>query len=340
MQLRRAFTLIELLVVIAIITTLAGLLLPAVQKVRAAAARTKCTNNLKQIGLALVSYESQYRKMPPAFPAVIKAVPVPPYFYTWSVLAELSPMLEQTAVYNRLDLDQPIFTIVPLEVSPQNKFAVAQVIPLFLCPADRQKSISGGYGVEAFGPTNYAACLGTGTTKGGAPFGSPWNADGPFEAKIKHALDDVRDGTSNTAAFSESTLGDGKELAYGAIPGPKSLVYGNVPPPLTEAKCATPNPWNFTNRRGFLWASGEIRSGSYNHYYPPNVDTWDCVSRVTEPPEHDLTASGFRAARSLHPRGVNLLMLDGAVRFVLDTVQPETWRALSTRAGGEVLGEW
>jgi prepilin-type N-terminal cleavage/methylation domain-containing protein len=345
-QSRRAFTLIELLVVIAIIAVLIGLLLPAVQKVRAAAARTACSNNLKQIGIALHNYESQSSSLPPAFPGELKPPfltgQLPDYFWTWSVLAQLNPYLEQTAIYNTMDLNQPLFTLVPLAVSPANQFAVAQTVMLFLCPADKQQPVSGGYGLTQFGPTNYAACLGTGTMDGGAPYGSPWEADGVFRAQVKGSFAEIYDGVSNTAAFSESTLGEGTESAIGAMPAAKDKVMAYVGGSVDPTVCsAAPPIWNFTNRRGYLWASGEIRAGSYNHFLPPNADTWDCVANlpINGSPQSS-TAVGFRAARSNHIGGVNVLLLDGAVKYVSNTIQIDTWRALSTRAGGETLGDW
>ena len=222
MRSRRAFTLIELLVVIAIIAILIALLMTAVQKARQSAARTQCQNNLKQIGIALHNFQAEHKFLPPVFPATSKPPYVgivPDYFYSWSVLAQLNPYLEQTAVFNSMNLDVPMYSLPLLNVLPENKFAVQQVVPVFLCPADRMQSVGGGYGVPIFGPVNYGACMGSGTTAGGAPYGSPWDADGIFRAKVKCKLNEITDGLSNTVAFSESTLGEGPTMASGPIPG-------------------------------------------------------------------------------------------------------------------------
>jgi prepilin-type N-terminal cleavage/methylation domain-containing protein/prepilin-type processing-associated H-X9-DG protein len=343
MRRRQAFTLIELLVVIAIIAVLIGLLLPAIQKVRAAAASAQCQNNLHQIGVALHNYEGVRKNLPPVFPATPKPPyvgVVPGYFYTWSVLAQLNPYLEQTNIFNRMNLDEPIYTLPTLNVTADNQFAVQQTIPLFLCPADRMKPVGGGYGVPVLGPVNYAACIGSGTTNGGAPYGSPWDADGVFRAAVTTRLAQVTDGLSNTAAFSESTLGEGPTMVAGPIPGSPQTVYANVTPPLTPAACDAATLWNVQLQRGYLWASGEIRCASYNHYYPPNAPKYDCVANINTPGLQQYTAVGFRAARSNHTGGVNLLLLDGSVRFVANDIDPTTWRALSTRAGGEPVGDY
>jgi prepilin-type N-terminal cleavage/methylation domain-containing protein/prepilin-type processing-associated H-X9-DG protein len=340
---RRAFTLIELLVVIAIIAVLVGLLLPAVQKVREAAARTQCLNNLKQLGLAMHNYEGAIGHLPPAFRNTTPPAwsGVPPYFFSWSALAELNPFLEQTNIYNAMDLTQPIYMpMPPYNISPQNQFAVQQMVKLFLCPSDRTQPVTnaGDYGLPIIGPTNYAVCVGTGTTNGGPPFGSPLNSDGMFIAGMGYRITDVIDGSSNTAMMSESLLGDGPENSTTPPSSPgliqRMYAYTGFGTPLSDATCASASQWNVSNRRGFMWASGEMRCGSYNHYYTPNAPIYDCVTNDAT----TITSFAFRAARSNHPQSVNVLFGDGGVRNVSQSVSLSTWRALATRNGGEVPG--
>jgi prepilin-type processing-associated H-X9-DG protein len=251
----------------------------------------------------------------------------------------LNPYLEQTAIYNAMDLTLPMYQATsPYNIFPANQFAVAQVVPLFLCPSDKGQPVSTAYGVMNMAPTNYAACIGSGTTNGAAPFGSPWNADGTFQAKVGVRITDLADGTSNTAAMAESLLGDGPESATGAAPGKPDVAYkytgfGTL---LNDSSCASAGQWNYTNRRGFMWASGEIRCASYNHYYTPNSPNYDCITNDTTPGPGLYMAVGFRAARSRHTGGVNLLRADGSVQFVRDSIAALTWRALGTRSGGEV----
>jgi len=323
----RGFTLVELLVVIAIIGVLIAVLLPVIQAARESARRTSCINNLKQIGIAANGFHNNYR----AFPVGAESKEWPeqkfnPWtFYRWSSLAHLTPFLEETNARSALDFSVPLYRGVSAEVPAVNKDGVKQMVSVFLCPSDHGQRIN-----QAFGPTNYAACAGSGS--GG---GSPINTDGVFFVNSRIRMSQLTDGTSHTALYSESLLGnpDGSPLRRDV-----QLDYKfTLTAPLTDAQCANTSQWNIQNGRGFAWVSGEMRCALYNHYYRPNEPTPDCMGSSFGNIKVVFTPYGWRAARSKHSGGVNLLMADGAVRFVEDGVDPSLWRALATRGGGEVV---
>ena len=197
---RYAFTLVELLVVIAIIGVLVALLLPAVQAAREAARRMQCGNNLRQIGLALHNHESSLGRLPsgydylvtPGYPSIGQ------HFYRWSAHAMLSPYLEQSNIYNKLKLDIPLH-MTGTPTHPDNAPLVKLTVPTFLCPSDVRRNVNPDWGA-----VNYVMNYGS-----GLPGGLDLDADGVFYINSKTRLADVTDGLSNTAAFSEQTLGPG-----------------------------------------------------------------------------------------------------------------------------------
>jgi len=317
------FTLVELLVVIAIVGILIALLLPAVQASRESARRSSCTNNLKQLGVAAQHFHDAEGSFPVGgeskpYPQIVNQ---PASLFRWSSLAHLLPFLEESNLRELLNLKIPLYDFRTFGVMDENKFAVAKSIPLFLCPSDQGRIVSPG-----FGPTNYAACAGTGINGG-----SPLTTDGIFFVNSHTRISQVADGTSHTALFSESLLGnpDGTLTQNDPQLDYKFITF----PPLTTARCNSSQNWNVASGRGFSWANGEFRCALYNHFNTPNAPAFDCLGAAIA----SFTAYGWRAARSRHPGGVNVLTADGAVRFVQDSIDADVWRALATYKGNEIM---
>ncbi|MBX6311952.1 MAG: DUF1559 domain-containing protein [Isosphaeraceae bacterium] len=350
----RGFTLIELLVVIAIIGVLIAHLLPAVQAAREAARRIQCTNNLKQLGLALHNYETALGAWP--MPIVLSGTGNTTTYTTgWSAQARLLPYLEGNATFNAANLsvfkeDPPNSTVITLSVST------------LLCPSEvkPQPSVH-DYGVSAV--TNYGVCEGDWFVWGG--FNGPENrsAFGPnrsrrlsditdglsqtlvmAEVKAYQAssirLADVTDGLSNTVAFSEVK-------AYQPALHDGGLPTGvGVPPPASPNELGAypgtfDREWSHTE-----WVSGHILHSGMSSGFPPNT----VIPSVNSGQQYDIDFTSSRlgtsdtrqtylvvTSRSYHPGGVNTLMLDGSVRFAKSSISQATWRALGTRAGGEVI---
>lgn len=328
---RRGVTLVEILVVVGLIAVLAGILLPSLQAARESVRRTSCSNNLRQLGLALSAHESAKGR----YPAGAESREwsgnrrFPHQFFRWSALAHLAPYFEEEQLFADLDLTVPLFTgFGSTAISNQNRVAVARSVPLFLCPSDRGRAVS-----PVFGPTNYAVCTGS----GGAG-GTPFETDGLFFINSETRARTVSDGLSKTVAFSESTLGEGPTASADPAAANSATAYAFIfYTPLTDERCGNARNWNFTDLRGFSWANGEYRTTLYNHQRSPNDASIDCIAALMTTPDLAKLYAGYgwRAARSRHPGGVNVTLADASVRFIDDAVDPAVWKAAATRAGGE-----
>ncbi len=351
---RLGFTLIELLVVIAIIAILIGLLLPAVQKVRDAAARMSCSNNLKQLGLALHNYESANGRLP----GMAAATGANGNSFGWSVHAQLLPYIEQENLGRQIDPTQPLFVgtfpTPTFQLNPLFQATAATPVKTFLCPGDGQNPLittNSGGGTHA--ATNYVVCLGDG--QGGPGGGTPngydtrFQTNGMFHYGPGYRITEVSDGTSNTLFMSQCLIGLNATLTKPAAQlthNERQRVTGNVPgrglytggsganpgygasTPIVASDLALVTSWRGT--RGGSWIWGNATVNGFTAALPPNSTTPDLTAH----------GMGWLSARSTFAGGVNVCFGDGGVRFVRDGIDLPTWRGMATRAGGEVLGNW
>ena len=315
---------------IAIIGILAALLLPALQSARESSRRSTCVNHLRQLALAMQSYESAAGHLPAG--SIAQADPAdrstPHTFYRWSAFAQILPQLESSTLGEQLDLSLPMYR-KDFSSPEENGAALAKVLSLMFCPSDRQERVH-----PSFGPTNYAACSGSGNEGG-----SPISADGVFFINSNLRLADLVDGTSHTVFLAECLLGQNVVPLTPRHEVDERFAYVfAAAAPLNQAACDASSLFNFTDPPSFSWANGEFRSSLYNHYRPPNSVEFDCVSaKLIAPITQRYAAFGWRSTRSLHPEGVNAARADGSARFFSNDINPRLWRALSTRHGEETL---
>ncbi len=350
---RSAFTLIELLVVIAIIAILIGLLLPAVQKVREAAARMKCGNNLKQLALASHNYESAYGNLPAGRGRA--PLPVNNQGSNPSVQAVLLSYMEQGNKYNQFNFDYDI------NGAPQNMLGRNQDVASYLCPSDPSaKALDYGGGEGPYGRLNYHASAGATAArdnfsdpKAGVFSGPAYNQlpAAPQEPKGR-TLVGISDGTSNTCLFAEVMRGTLTATDSGLRDNTTVLQMSgtwNMYDGRTVGGCTGPLTNQFSSSRavGHQYYRDFFTSTLYTHTLPPNWNRKNGSNPAAENhgcynlPLSD--AVGFNqmhiAASSYHTAGVNAAMGDGSVRFFRDSIDFAAWQAYGSAAGGEVIND-
>lgn len=338
-----AFTLIELLVVIAIIGVLVALLLPAIQQAREAARRSQCSNNLKQIGLALHNYVDAYGGLPPAV-VVVKDPLGNPFFYGWGALARILPFFEANARYDLCNFDLK-------NESPPNTTAIGLSPATYLCPSDPRvddRYIDDGV---VRGNINYGVNRGDWYAWGG--FTQTVEPPSAFRTNELTRLSKITDGLSKTLFVAEVK----SRTHY--VRNCSGLVFT----PLNSTPLPSPNVdpasiSQYSNCTGALaemkpeaghaeWEDGNINQEGYTTAWTPNrVSTvyfggvrYQDADLIAIREEEGGPTFAAITARSYHRGGVNALFGDGSINFFSDSIDGAVWRTLSTVASGD-LGDY
>uniref|UniRef100_UPI0035CF3AE9 DUF1559 family PulG-like putative transporter n=1 Tax=Isosphaera pallida TaxID=128 RepID=UPI0035CF3AE9 len=336
----RGFTLIELLVVIAIIAVLIALLLPAVQSAREAARRIQCTNQLKQVGLALHNYEGVNGVLPLTL-SIVGTNNTVAWTSSFGGFPRILPFVEQSPLANMINFSAEMY-------SPPNATATATYLGLLVCPSEPNTVFTHPVGGR-MSVCNYGFCMGDWFVFGGTS--STRRNRSAFGANMSRRFAEFTDGLSNTLFLSE---GKSYQAYYrdcptltninnpDLIPDPTADPY-QVAPEYRDGRCVIRLgeghcEWVETgvHHTGFTTAwppNKKISGGPQNQY--ADLDLTSRREKIGGPTFAAITA------RSHHPGGVNALFGDGSVKFVKDTINPFTWRALGTVSGGEVVGgDW
>jgi prepilin-type N-terminal cleavage/methylation domain-containing protein/prepilin-type processing-associated H-X9-DG protein len=316
---RRGFTLIELLVVLAIVAVLTGLLLPAVQKVREAAARMKCANNLHQMGLACHNYHNNYGCLPPGYLAqtsyVNGATDTAP---GWGWAAMILPQLEQGPLFYAANFSMSM-------AAPQNATVVGTTVSTFVCPSDLTSgpfpvTDPSGNVLATTAPASYAACVGGNESDTATGINDDGLGKGVFFRDSRVRVADITDGTSQTIAVVERAWSRANGVWAGAIPD------GTI----------RRGPQNFCPTTGALFYPAATLVQAHCHMINTNSDPDggldDCSSM------HPGVANFLFADGSVHP--LKNILADGADLpdgTTLYTPAQVVFQALATRAGGEVI---
>jgi prepilin-type N-terminal cleavage/methylation domain-containing protein len=307
----RGFTLVELLVVIAIIGILVGLLLPAVQAAREAARRIQCTNNLKQIGLALHNYESAHTRFAPGFISRVTGPwpgggndPIPEVGPGWSVFAMILPQLEQTNLHSIVNFNVPI-------TDPVNQLARSTEVDAYRCPSDTWDEPVNVW-PYTLGITDLAACSYTCSLGGGNPADAPGYTamyeqqpfNGMFHRNVAIRHADITDGTSNTIGIGERASMFTPNGWAGVIPTAQTVFSQRIAQSRGQVVGQTARP-------AITMATVHVRTGG------PNSPTG--------------SPGGFWGP---HPGGCIFSLMDGSTHTITTTVDIVVFRALAARNDG------
>jgi prepilin-type N-terminal cleavage/methylation domain-containing protein/prepilin-type processing-associated H-X9-DG protein len=301
------FTLVELLVVIAIIAVLVGLLLPAVQAAREAARRMQCSNNQKQIGLALHNYHGTHQKLPPGWIQAAAPDVDGGFGERWAWKVFVLPQLEQSAVYNNLNVTdgrQPI----PLADDPRSQ----TVLSVYLCPSDPAGRMNESYpdpNGNFYPKSNYPGVHGRGEEVSTTVHGG----NGLFGKASRIRLADITDGTSHTFAVGERDTKSGGQGVFGALGDPF--------------------------RHAAVWIRAMPRPGSITPTTQHGRSVAGICTDIAESTRL-LNGASSRAFGSAHVGGANFLWADGSVRFVSQTIAPVTYGRLAQRNDGQVIDDY